>query len=289
MALRDCLDCRFPQDGQNRAPSGKTPPHLTQFIVYLDDCVEGREEAKNRQRLDDKWEVISGDILGRAIEGTPIVATGTRYSLYDPIGHLQEEAQKGGWAWKAIEIPALDPVTDESNYEYERDGKKVFKFNRQMKELAAAIRPLSDEMQRLGTGFAALPARLQRAIAMVNQYNTAVQRGEKRTSLFGKATSALRFGILYAGLRRVVGLIGTAITESNTYQEDLNLFNVALGKYAKEAQNYAEKVSSVMGIDPAQWMRNQGVFQTLLTGFGDTEDRAYTMSKNLTQLWRKQA
>ena len=84
-------------------------------VLYLDDCVEGREEAKNRQRLDDKWEVISGDILGRAIEGTPIVATGTRYSLYDPIGHLQEEAQKGGWAWKAIEIPALDPITDESN------------------------------------------------------------------------------------------------------------------------------------------------------------------------------
>lgn len=93
-------------------------------VLYLDDCVEGREEAKNRQRLDDKWEIISGDILGRAIEGTPIVATGTRYSLYDPIGHLQEEAQKGGWAWKAIEIPALDPVTDESNYEYERDGKR---------------------------------------------------------------------------------------------------------------------------------------------------------------------
>ncbi len=27
-------------------------------LLYLDDCVEGREEAKNRQRLDDKWEVI---------------------------------------------------------------------------------------------------------------------------------------------------------------------------------------------------------------------------------------
>ncbi|MDO4426356.1 MAG: hypothetical protein Q4D17_11415, partial [Planctomycetia bacterium] len=63
-------------------------------VLYLDDCVEGREEAKNRQRLDDKWEIISGDIMGRAIEGTPIVATGTRYSLYDPIGRLQEEAQK---------------------------------------------------------------------------------------------------------------------------------------------------------------------------------------------------
>ncbi len=49
-------------------------------VLYLDDCVEGREEAKNRQRLDDKWEVISGDIMGRAIEGTPMVFTGTRYS-----------------------------------------------------------------------------------------------------------------------------------------------------------------------------------------------------------------
>lgn len=27
-------------------------------LLYLDDCVEGREEAKNRQRLDDKWEVM---------------------------------------------------------------------------------------------------------------------------------------------------------------------------------------------------------------------------------------
>lgn len=167
---------------------------------------------------------------------------------------------------------------------HELDAADLDKFNRQMKELAAAIRPLSDEMQRLGTGFAALPARLQRAITMVNQYNAAVQRGTRRTSMFSRATGMIRFGILYAGLRRVVGLIGTAITESNTYQEVLNLFSVALGKYAKEAQNYAEKVSSVMGIDPAQWMRNQGVFQTLLTGFGDTEDRAYTMSKNLTQL-----
>lgn len=109
-------------------------------VLYLDDCVEGREEAKNRQRLDDKWEVISGDILGRAIEGTPIVATGTRYSLYDPIGHLQEEAQKGGWTWKAIEIPALDPITDESNYEYEREGKKVFTtaYFREQRELLSA-------------------------------------------------------------------------------------------------------------------------------------------------------
>lgn len=106
-------------------------------VLYLDDCVEGREEAKNRQRLDDKWEVISGDIMGRAIEGTPMVFTGTRYSLYDPIGRVQEHAQREGWAWRAIEIPALDLVMDESNYEYEREGKKVFTtaYFREQREL----------------------------------------------------------------------------------------------------------------------------------------------------------
>ena len=109
-------------------------------VLYLDDCVEGREEAKNRQRLDDKWEVISGDIMGRAIEGTPMVFTGTRYSLYDPIGRVQEHAQREGWAWRASEIPALDLVTDESNYEYEREGKKVFTtaYFREQRELLSA-------------------------------------------------------------------------------------------------------------------------------------------------------
>ena len=109
-------------------------------LLYLDDCVEGREEAKNRQRLDDKWEIISGDIIGRAIEGTPIVICGTRYSLYDPIGHLQEEMQKQGKRCKIIETPALDPVTDESNFEYIREGRKVFttQYFRDQREMLSA-------------------------------------------------------------------------------------------------------------------------------------------------------
>lgn len=108
-------------------------------VLYLDDCVEGREEAMNRDRLDMKWTILSGDVIGRAIEGTPIIATGTRYSIYDPIGRLQEEAEKQGWTWKSIEIPALDPVTDESNYEYYNPKleRKVFttEYFRQQREL----------------------------------------------------------------------------------------------------------------------------------------------------------
>lgn len=97
-------------------------------VLYLDDCVEGRKLAKNKTLLENTWEVIRGDVIGRAIEGTPIVASGTRYSLYDPIEMLKEHARKEGWAYKSIELPALDPVTDESNYEFYHPklDRKVF-------------------------------------------------------------------------------------------------------------------------------------------------------------------
>ena len=107
-------------------------------LLALDDCVEGREEAKNRARLDQKWEIISGDVMGRAIENTPIVMTGTRYSLHDPIGRMQEHATQHEWNWAAVEVPALDTVTDESNYEWEdHEGKRYFttEYFREQREL----------------------------------------------------------------------------------------------------------------------------------------------------------
>lgn len=95
-------------------------------LIYLDDCVESRAEAKNSSLMDNKWETISGDVLGRRIQGAPIIATGTRYSISDPIGRLQDIAPEMGWRYRIVEIPALDKVTDESNFEYIRDGKRVF-------------------------------------------------------------------------------------------------------------------------------------------------------------------
>ena len=86
--------------------------------------------------------MIRGDVIGRALPDVPIVICGTRYSLYDPIGRLQEEAKKQGWAWRAIEIPALDPVTDESNYEYYNPelGRKIFStaYFREQREMLSA-------------------------------------------------------------------------------------------------------------------------------------------------------
>lgn len=151
------------------------------------------------------------------------------------------------------------------------------KFTKQMQDLTAAMKPLADEMQKVSNGFSAFPAKIQRLI-------TSTQQGRKSVGAFGKATGALKLGGFIVSLRTAANWIGKAITLSNKYQEDLNLFTASMGKYAAAAQEYAENASEVIGIDPAEWMRNQGIFNTLLTGFGSVSDRAYTMSKNLTQL-----
>lgn len=79
-------------------------------------------------------------------------------------------------------------------------------------------------------------------------------------------------------------IIGTAVTKSNEYVENMNLFRVALGRYADEAQRYSKTVERVMGIDSSEWMRNQGTFMQIATGFGMAEDQAYKLSKALTQV-----
>jgi phage-related protein len=99
---------------------------------------------------------------------------------------------------------------------------------------------------------------------------------------FGKL--AAKVTTAWIALRKTSQTIASLITESNEYVENLNLFSVAMGEYAGEAQNYAEEVGELLGIDPSTWMRNQGVFMTLATGFGVAGDRAATMSQQLTQL-----
>lgn len=166
----------------------------------------------------------------------------------------------------------------------ELDKVDLTKFSHQMEDLAVALRPLADEMAKISAGFSAFPSRIQRLITSTEQYNNTVRKATRQTGLWGRAMKALSWASIITALRRIATLIASCVEKSNSYQEDLNLFTVALGKYAAEAQAYAQKVSDAMGIDPGEWMRAHGVFNTLLTGFGNVADRAYTMSTNLTQL-----
>lgn len=164
------------------------------------------------------------------------------------------------------------------------EAADIDKFTQQMTALAAAMKPFADEMQKVSNGFSAFPSKIQKLITSTEKYNASARKATTTTGEFTSGLKALNVAAVAITFRKIGHFIAQDVTESNKYQEDLNLFTVALGQYAAEAQNYAEKVSDVMGIDPAQWLRNQGVFNTLLTGFGDTAERAQLMSQNLTQL-----
>ena len=132
-------------DGALTGSTESTP----EGVMYLDDLVSDELEANNRTRLDTLWDKVRGDLLGRRLEGCPIVAQGTRYSLYDPLGRLQEIAPTMGWRTKVVEIPALDPITDESNFEIMLNGKRMFttEYYRKERELVTPVQWASQFQQ----------------------------------------------------------------------------------------------------------------------------------------------
>lgn len=129
-----------------------------------------------------------------------------------------------------------------------------------------------------------LTAALERLDKVTGKTTGLTQMNTRLTKLQSTLTNLTKSIVSVYAIRKVANLLGDFIGKSNDYVENMNLFTVSMGRFAEEAAEYANTVSDVMGIDPSTWIRNQGVFMTLATGFGVVEDRAYTMSKNLTQL-----
>ena len=191
-----------------------------------------------------------------------------------------ESVQKSGFSSlasgldKLVKIaPQIDTVT-ESLKKTDLDS-----FADQCNRVAAAITPLATQMEKVAAGFSAFPAKIQRLLK--GNTNLAASNNTLGKSYVNLAA---KISLAYMGLKRIVGVIASWITASNQYIEDMNLFTVSMGQYAEEAYKYAQQVGEIMGINPGEWMRNQGVFMTITEGFGVASDRAYTMSKNLTQL-----
>lgn len=159
------------------------------------------------------------------------------------------------------------------------DADKLSEFANKIQQVTIAVKPLADEMNKVSLGFSKLPANIQRAI----NANARLTKSNKTTA-FGFNMLAAKIGVYLYAIRRVSRVLAGWIKESNDYVENLNLFYVAMGKYADQAQKYAEKVGGILGIDPSEFMRYQAVFQNMATGFGVAGDKAAIMSKNLTQL-----
>ena len=159
------------------------------------------------------------------------------------------------------------------------NGVDMGAFSAKIQELATALKPLADEMNKVAAGFSAFPAKIQRLIANTNSLAAS---NNKASTSYINLWAKLRMAA--TSVKTIATKIASCITTMNDYIENVNLFTASMGKYADKAKEYAETVGEVMGIDPGEWMRNQGVFMTLATGFGVAGDRAYLMSQQLTQL-----
>ena len=159
------------------------------------------------------------------------------------------------------------------------DATTISQFTAKIQQLVSALSPLATQLNTISNVFSRLPAQIRQTTTATNALNTANNTASKGyMNLWAKARMA------YNVIRGASHLIASCITESNSYIENINLFTASMGKFAEEAKSYAETVGEVMGIDPGQFMRYQGVFMTITKGFGVVEDKAYLMSKNLTQL-----
>lgn len=97
--------------------------------LLLDDVIAKQEEALNINILDKLWsQTYSVDAKQRMLDGCKQIIQMTRWSVHDIIGRLQR-IYDGDERVRFIAIPDIDPVTGESNFDYEYNGFSVEFFN----------------------------------------------------------------------------------------------------------------------------------------------------------------
>ena len=214
--------------------------------------------------------------LPKAIEGLNSVNTSTLstklrelVSSLDPLMGL-EKSNLGSFITPLKKLPQV--LADLNKLDMSALAAKI-------QEVATAMKPLADEMQKVSNGFSAMPSKLQKLLNATNKIPTSNAKAAKSfTDLYHKMKMGWQI------VRQAASTFGEFVKQSMDYTENLNLFTVAMGSGASGAREYAESLESLVGIDSSEWMRNQGIFMTLATGFGVASDRASVMSENLTQL-----
>ena len=151
-----------------------------------------------------------------------------------------------------------------------------------IKNMASALKPLTNEMLRGEKAALSYSTVLGKLSTKAITSGNAVQKAGFKFNIFNSGFQKLAAGIFIVD--RVKTAMMGFVNESNNYIENLNLFAVAMGGFYSEAKAYAEQVGDKLGIDPSQWMRQQGIIMDMAKSFGVAKESAYTMSKALTQI-----
>lgn len=158
-------------------------------------------------------------------------------------------------------------------------------FSDSCQKISAALTPLASQLDKVGNAFAKLPPQLSKVVTQANRVTAANERQKKSyMSLSNQLNGFMRSAAKLVSLKAIATYLGNAAEKFNSYYEAANLFGVSMKGLTGEASTFINKMETLLGIDPTEAMNNMATIQGLTTSFGLTSDKAYVLSKNLTQL-----
>nr|DAQ21222.1 MAG TPA: minor tail protein [Caudoviricetes sp.] len=198
-----------------------------------------------------------------------------------PISSISDSSMKGlrGVSSAINSIAKIPSITKKL------DAKTLDDFSEVCKKVASSISPLSSKLDKVGGSFSALPSKIKSAISSTNRLSSA---NNKASASFAKLASQLEAiknrAAQLVSLKAIASYLANAVAKFNDFYEATDLFNNAMSELSGQATELINKMESLLGIDPTEAMTNIATIQSLATSFGLASDKAYILSKNLTQL-----
>lgn len=165
------------------------------------------------------------------------------------------------------------------------DSKTVADFSTACQKLYTALTPLASQLDKVGNAFAKLPPQLSKVVTQANRVTAANERQKKSyLSLSNQMNGFMRNMAKLVSLKAIAEYLGNAVAKFNDFYEATDLFHNAMGNLSGEADTLISKMQGLLGVDPTKAMTYMATIQSLGTSFGLASDKAYILSKNLTQL-----
>ena len=158
-------------------------------------------------------------------------------------------------------------------------------FASSCQKISAALTPLASQLDKVGNAFAKLPSQLSKVVTQANRVTAANEKQRKSyLSLSNQMNGFMRNMAKLVSLKAIAEYLGNAAAKFNDFYEATDLFHNAMGNLSGEADTLISKMQGLLGVDPTKAMTYMATIQSLGTSFGLTSDKAYVLSKNLTQL-----
>ena len=180
---------------------------------------------------------------------------------------------------------ALNSIAKIPDFSSKLDSKTLNDFATSCKKIADALDPLASKIETVGNSFAKLPSNIQKVILATDSATKASNKSARSyLSLSNQINGFMRNMAKLVSLKAIADYLGNAVAKFNDFYEATDLFHNAMGNLSGEADTLISKMQGLLGVDPTKAMTYMATIQSLGTSFGLTSDKAYILSKNLTQL-----